>query len=177
MSHHNDQVSQCVWRTPERIRGPVHEVLEDFLDPCTDSDNPMGAIRFYTEDDDGLTAPWDHPRIFCNPPWSKRSPAWWWAAILWNHRSAYPDGEAIFVCPASINAQWFHKWILPANALCFPRGRVAYDMPPGFANDSGPTFDSCVAYFGRHTDVFKEAFGSVGWCPDGLAGGARRHRA
>lgn len=163
--HHNDQVSLCVWRTPERILAPVREVLGPFTDVATDSTNPTGAARFLTEKEDGLETDWGDGPVFCNPPWGKKRPIWWWAALAWQWTEDNPDRQLIFVSPAATNAQWFHRYLRPAQAHCFPKGRIAFEMPPGFANDSSPTFDTCITYFGRHGDVFKRAFADVGWCP------------
>lgn len=165
--HHNEQVSQCVWRTPARILGPAKAVLGPyFLDPATDTDNPTGAMEYLTEADDGLDLEkWSLQNVFLNPPWSKRRPIRWWASLAWMWADEDRDRQLIFVSPAATNAHWFHDYMVPGQAHCFPRGRVAFEMPPGFANDSAPTFDTCVTYFGRQPDVFKAAYSDVGWCP------------
>lgn len=168
--HHNNQVSQGVWRTPERIRAPVHKVLGSFCDLATDNSNPMGARFGLTEEDDSLNVDWDdldYESMFLNPPWGKKlAPVAHWAAKAWLWADDNLDGQLIFVSPASTNSQWFHRWLVTgASAHCFPEGRVAYDMPEGFANDSSPTFDTCITYFGPRRDVFRRAFRGVGWCP------------
>jgi len=165
VSHHNAQVSQCVWRTPARILDPAREVLGQFLDVATDSDNPTKAATFYTEADDGLSQDWGHASVFCNPPWSKTRPIRMWAALAWQYAEDIPEGQLIFVSPASVNSLWFHDFLAAAQAHCFPRGRVKYEMPEGFDQGDGATFDTCVTYFGPHRDTFRRAFREVGWCP------------
>lgn len=170
MSHHNEGVGRCDWRTPPDILKRVRKVFGGpiELDPASAPDNPTGALTFFTEN--GLVREWT-PRssLFLNPPWGREAdPLRWWVAKLWDRHNRAPAScnHSILVCPASVNAKWFHDYVVQgAAAICFPEGRVAYDPPPGHTSDDAPSFDTAIAYFGRHAIRFILAFGDLGWIP------------
>lgn len=64
--------------TPPYVLEPVRAALGGSigLDPCTEPDNPTGAARFYTVDDDGLAQVWWEPTIFVNPPYGEARGDW-----------------------------------------------------------------------------------------------------
>lgn len=138
----------CDWRTPAHILGFVRDVFdrEIDLDPATNEDNPTYAHAIFTRD--GLEKRWVADTIFMNPPWSRKLklPIEPWLVKL---REA-DAREKIAIIPASVGTGWFHRqvwdrfWI-----VCFPKGRVKYDPPPGIKGTS-PSFDSCLVYHGRH---------------------------
>ena len=73
-----------------------------------------------------------------------------------------PLVDIITVCPASTNATWFQDFVAPAACHCLPRGRIAYDAPPGFVNGNAPSFDTCISYWGPNPKAFATAFGHLG---------------
>lgn len=67
--------SNNIWKTPPEALDPVRRYAPIGLDPCTESDNPTGAVTFFTEADDGLALPWgSHGLTFVNPPYSTLVP-------------------------------------------------------------------------------------------------------
>lgn len=179
MTHQNVGESRCDWRTPKALLDPARAVFGDDigLDPFSAHDNPTGAKRFYTEADDGFSAPWDvSDAIFVNPPWSKKLgiPIAWPLALVWAHADQNPDTQLIVVTPASVNARWFHRYCVPAAAKLFPNKRVVYEPPPGMASFDSPNFDTAVLYFGPRPEVFAACFGHLGWIP-GYTGAASGH--
>lgn len=63
--------------TPAYVLEPVRALLGGIgLDPCTDTDNPTGAERFYAPPQDGCVLPWDAESIFCNPPYGEVRARW-----------------------------------------------------------------------------------------------------
>lgn len=169
MTHHNGQLSQCDWRTPKWILDGVRAVFGDEIDmdPATAPDNPTRANRFYT--DGGLEKPWSSENLFVNPPWSKllrMPPLWWWLTLVHQWVEDHPGHPAIVVVPASTNAVWFHDWIFSrATDILLPRGRVAYDAPPGRPDFKAPSFDTAVVMFGACPEsgaTFREAFDGRG---------------
>lgn len=164
MSHHNDGVGRCDWRTPGHILDRVRKTFGGpiALDPASSPDNPTDARHFFTEK--GLERTW-YPShdVFLNPPWGKGTdPIRWWVAKLVDELGAH-NAQAVLVCPASMNAKWFHDYVTLANVLCFPEGRVAYDPPPGHTSDNAPSFDTAIAYFGPRPMRFRMAFEDLGW--------------
>lgn len=168
--HHNLGEGLCDWRTPEHILYKVRTVFNASieLDPASAPDNPTRAKRFLCEG--GLEYDWGgYNNIFLNPPWSRAlgMPIQWWVALLWEYAQdqGIGEGQAILVCPASVNAKWFHKYVAPADAICFPKGRIVYDPPPEMDSDDAPTFDSAIAYYGTEVVRFHQAFSDLGWIP------------
>lgn len=165
MSHHNQGVGRCDWRTPEDVLERVRLVFGGpiALDPCTALDNPTKALAPFTEH--GLEVSWlIHSNVFMNPPWSRdlKLYAWHWAANMWHVAQDQPNKQMIEVLPASVNSEWFHKWVMPCTAICFPRGRIKYVPPPGYVPSSSPTFDSAIAYWGPAPLHFKSHFEGLG---------------
>lgn len=63
--------------TPPEILEPIRELLGGIaLDPCTEADNPTGAERFFTIEDDGLAQLWDFRNVYCNPPYGRARKRW-----------------------------------------------------------------------------------------------------
>src|SRR5436190_18074762 len=68
--------------SPPYVLEPVLAALGDIigLDPCTEPDNPTGAMSFFTVADDGLVQPWHArhwlPSVYVNPPYSKARERW-----------------------------------------------------------------------------------------------------
>jgi hypothetical protein len=141
------------------------------IDPCTAPDNPTDAEIFLTEADDGLAHQgiWaTRDSMFANIPWSKAlgMPPGVWLEPIHAFAMSHPFSQVIVVTAASTNASWFHKWLAPGDAHCFPRGRVEYERAPWETKGkNGVSFDSLVTYFGPQPDVFRRAYSDIGWCP------------
>lgn len=167
--HHNLGPGLCDWRTPKKILDRVRHAFAGRidLDPASAPDNPTDADTFLY--DGGLECEWhDATNVFLNPPWSRKlgMPIRWWVARLWDYAQEQEGNcPAILICPASVNTQWFHHYVVPADAICFPKGRLVYDPPPGMESADAPTFDSAIAYYGEDTVRFHKAFRDLGWIP------------
>ena len=63
--------------TPAYVLEPVRQLLHGIdLDPCTESNNPTGARRFYALPDNGLERSWEGKSVFCNPPYGEARNRW-----------------------------------------------------------------------------------------------------
>lgn len=118
--------------TPAYILSPIREAFggEIGLDPCTTSDNPTEAGRFYTAEDDGLSQPWLsdlqrwHPSVFVNPPYGKvREP--WVDRCVEIARVLQP---VILLIPAATDTRTFQKAARSADAVVFVKGRVKFEV-------------------------------------------------
>ncbi len=93
--------------TPPEFLREIEFVLggDICLDPCGHPNAAVRAQRIFTEDDDGLTRPWDGKRIYANPPYSN--------AAVWMRRGhrAWADGEAervLMLLPTQTHTRAFH---------------------------------------------------------------------
>lgn len=111
--------------TPEYVLEPVRKDLGGsiYLDPCTFPDNPTGAVRFLTVDEDGLD-----PRrrwwgsVYCNPPYGKaREP---WVARCIQHAERYE--RVILLMPAATDTRIFQQAASTSTAVVFLKGRVKF---------------------------------------------------
>ncbi len=114
------------WFTPELVLGPVREVCSAIawrrdvdieLDPCTTSDNPVGAETFYTKDDDGLSMDWGKRSFFCNPPYSRPGQ---------KRGDPAPTYDWIRKCLSAVDRGAFGFLLLPANRLEMPQRMEVY---------------------------------------------------
>lgn len=112
--------------TPNYVLDPVRIDLGGAigLDPCTTEDNPVGAERFYTVSDDGLSQPWDAETIFVNPPYSKAREPWVDRCI----RAAANGATVILLIPAATDTRIFQKAVSTSTAVVFVKGRVKFGV-------------------------------------------------
>lgn len=114
---------QVEWYTPASIIAAAREAMGGIdLDPASSAaaNERVGAARFHTVDDDGLTRPWAG-RVWLNPPFSDT------ARFIAKLVAEYAAGcvtEACVITFASLDTAWarmlmrFPRW--------YPEGRVAY---------------------------------------------------
>ena len=111
--------------TPPYILEPIREALGGIeLDPCTEPDNPTGADRFYTVDDDGLAQPWDAQRIYCNPPYGKAREPWTRRCI----EAASNGAAVVLLIPSHTDTRLVHECFTTAACALFIRGRVKFGV-------------------------------------------------
>ena len=109
--------------TPAYVLDPVRSALGGIaLDPCTLPDNPVGADRFYTVDDDGLVQPWDAPTIFVNPPYGKAREPWVERCIA----AAGAGARVVLLIPSHTDTRIFQRALATASSIVFIRGRVKF---------------------------------------------------
>ena len=115
--------------TPRYVLDPVREALGGIgLDPCTEPDNPTGAERYYTVDDDGLTQPWCddgwQPTVYVNPPYSRAREPW----VLRCMDAAARGQSVILLIPAHTDTRIWHRAMETVTEVCFIRGRVKFGV-------------------------------------------------
>lgn len=112
--------------TPGYVLEPVRAALGGVvgLDPCTEPDNPTGALAFYTLEDDGLAQEWNAATIYVNPPYGEARGAWVDKAIAAAARGA----EVVMLIPAHTDTRIFQKCLETATAVVFIKGRVKFGV-------------------------------------------------
>lgn len=129
------------WYTPPHIFAALKIHFD--LDPCSPGPRVVPwipASRHYTQADDGLLRPWSG-RVWLNPPYGRGIDRW--LERFAQHR----NGIALIF--ARTDTQWFHRFAVQADALCFTRGRIPF-MSPGASTEtsSGPGCGSLLLAYG-----------------------------
>jgi phage N-6-adenine-methyltransferase len=147
------------WCTPPEILDLVRPVGPVTFDPCTNRWARVDAETALTKEQDGLKAEW--PReglIFVNPPYSTPGP--WVSRCIQACRAGSAGLEILLLVPLS-GAEWAHRALASAAAVCLWRGRIAFlrpDASGAVAPVSGSSVDSWLFYWGTRTGRFQEAF-------------------
>jgi hypothetical protein len=150
------------WYTPPAHVALVKRVLGEIdVDPasCAFANKTVGARKFYTREQDGLTRPWKR-RVYLNPPFQ--------AAIIGPFVDKLIDQldngnttEAIFNSHTPTDMDWFHKALGRAQVLCITKDRIQYIGADGMEGGS-PRTGGAYFYFGRRPKRFAKVFGEIG---------------
>jgi phage N-6-adenine-methyltransferase len=145
------------WYTPAHIIDLARETLGGIdLDPasCELANQTVQAEHYYTEDDNGLSLPWNG-RVWMNPPYGE-------LAGKFVHRfvSEYQAGNidaGIILVKAATDTAWFRP--LFEYPICFIHGRVKFytSETEGIA-----TFPSVCIYLGEDDARFCGVFSAIG---------------
>jgi phage N-6-adenine-methyltransferase len=124
------------WRTPVALFNRLNSEFHFTIDAAADRLNTL-LPRFWTQQDNALTASWSGERIFCNPPFSLKAE---FAA-----KAARREAEVcVMILPATVEQRWFHEHAIgKAQRLLIPRRRIKFDPPPS-VEDSSPRFASLI---------------------------------
>lgn len=151
------------WYTPaEYIEAAVSVMGGIDLDPASSaiSNKTVGAKRFYSKEDDGLTKSW-RGRVWLNPPYATELIGPFIAKLV----SAFEHGEvteAIVLVNNATETIWFNDLIGIARAVVFPRGRIKYLNSDG--NPEGkPLQGQAIVYAGKSPQAFLDSFSVFGW--------------
>ena len=125
------------WLTPPEIV----DALGPFdLDPCAPIDRPWDtAVEHFTINDNGLNKDW-RGRVWCNPPYGKKSAAWL------DRMAEHRNGVALIFARTETVMFFEHVWS-GAAALLFIKGRLHFHHVDGSrarANAGAPSV--LVAY-------------------------------
>ena len=152
------------WGTPDSILGPARATLGYFgLDPASDADfnRRVGAGRYLTEAEDGLTAYWPcgGTTVFLNPPGGKRAEPGatnrtrrsltqlFWSRLM-RERAKGSFLDAVFVgfsLECLQTTQGYAELPIGAFPFCIPSSRTAFVRPDGSPGKS-PSHSNVVVY-------------------------------
>jgi DNA N-6-adenine-methyltransferase Dam len=156
------------WYTPKFYTDLVKSVMSDIdLDPASNeiAQAWIGARRFYTKADNGLSRPWQG-RVWLNPPYSKsagRSNQDIWAEKLINEYRVGNVTEAIMLSKAVTGYVWFENVWDSSDGICFARELInfaRYNGSPAGASKWGSAF----FYWGKNYHRFEQVFSEIGRC-------------
>jgi phage N-6-adenine-methyltransferase len=160
--HLTDNSRNCDWYTPRDLVTAAASVMGGIdLDPasCAAANETVGAAKFYTAADDGLSKPWTG-RVWLNPPYSQPLISQFSSKLLGECANGNVR-EAIVLVHNATETGWFQELTKAASAICFLRGRVTFQHPTRTDTNTPPR-GHAVIYFGSGTDVFAAAFGRLG---------------
>ena len=164
--------------TPPEITDAAREVFggEIDLDPASSAE-ANGLVRakaFYTQEDNGLTLPWEG-NVWCNPPGGEleipgASPrpfsqaAYWWAQLAMRHECQANIPQAAFLIFNLELLRHAQGWNTPQPLeydFCVFSERIRYYKPTrkGPVRSTSPTHPSALVYLGPHGERFRRHFG------------------
>lgn len=111
------------WATPQRLFEELDLEFGFDLDPCATAENAK-CEKYYTQDDDGLTKPWNGRRVFCNPPYGRELHKW----VQKGYEEGHKAGTlVVMLIPARTDTRWFHDLILHRSEIRFIQGRLRFE--------------------------------------------------
>jgi len=153
-SHEFHEDSSDEFGTPGEFHRPIAAAVGGFdLDPASGAeDQPLASTR-YTKDDDGLSQEW-FGKVWLNPPFSAKEE---WVRKALNEMNAGHVELAVVLLPVDTSTQWFHDYIVEADALCFVEGRLSF-----VGGDRNPNFGVMLAAFGEVPSDLLDVFDRKG---------------
>ena len=143
----NEQTQQIMfssksdmWATPQKLFDSLNQTYNFTLDPCATAQSAK-CVKFYTEEDDGLSKDWAGEVVFVNPPYSEVGK---WVEKCYNEYRQN-DVISVLLVPARTDTKWFHKYCLYADMIQFVKGRVKFEN--GDPKPNSAPFPSMIVVF------------------------------
>ncbi len=124
------------WSTPQNLFDCLNAVFGFTLDAAATPGNAK-CQQFYTQEQDGLSQPWDGV-VWCNPPYGRGLGKWVEKACQASQASA----TVVMLVPAYTSNAWWHRYVIPYGAVILLRGRLQFGGVPYPA-----PFSSCIVVF------------------------------
>ena len=130
--------------TPEYVLEPIRALLGGIgLDPCTEANNPTGAEAFYSLPQDGCALPWQHPTVFCNPPYGQARDRWVTRCIEEGHRR-----KVVLLIPAHTETASFQRALSQCRSVLFVRARLMFGAVRKNGRHEAASHGSAIFGFG-----------------------------
>lgn len=160
-AHVANNAGENEWYTPADYIAAAVSVLGGIdLDPAStfEANAVVGAERFFTREQDGLTQTWGG-RVWMNPPYA-RPLIDGFCGKLAEEYAAGNVSQAITLTNNATETGWFHALAEVAAAICFPRGRVKFWHPE---REAVPLQGQALCYLGEDLETFRKAFVQFGF--------------
>lgn len=155
----NQDSGDVEYYTPAWVTEAAMQVMGGIdLDPasCEVANKTVGAARYFTAADNGLTMPW-YGRVWMNHPFGKAHNRQWINKLVAEF-NAGNISRACCICFASTSEAWFQP--LFNHAQCYLSPRLNYISQGNVKK--GVSKGSVVTYFGPHVERFAAVFGQNG---------------
>ena len=152
-------------QTPEDLLRYVKLIGSIYLDPCTTADNPVGAARYFTKEDDGLRKSWAPARpykyaqdvVYVNPPYGREISSWVDKAI--SEAKGDQRARVVLLVPSRTDTVWWQKAYRNADACCLWKGRLCFiDPSEPYKKQPPAPFPVSVFFFARYFASFCDVF-------------------
>lgn len=139
--------------TPAEFFAPIASAVGGFdLDPAASASSELAA-RNVTEDEDGLSLPWEG-KVWLNPPYSEVADWLQYGRTQFNHGNTELLVALVF---ARTSTDWWHDHATTADLRCFVNGRLTF----GEATNSAPA-PSVVCVWGDTPPALRRFFEAAG---------------
>ena len=153
------------WCTPPKYVDAIRRFFGGSvgLDPCSNRHSIVGAIVEYAlPDNDGLTARWDYPTVFVNPPYGK-DPRSGTTIRDWLRRCRdahqQHDAEVIALVPVATNTRHWKEYVFgAATAVSFLYDTRLRFLVDGESSGTGAPMSCAMIYWGRDYEHFEDVF-------------------
>jgi len=148
------------WGTPPAIIEMVRRVLGSIeLDPASNdrAQAVVGAQRYYTVAQNGLTQPWKSSTLFLNPPYS--DPLCEQFARRFLEGAGFDFSAGVLLVNACTDTAW-QRALLGKLPVCFPP-RISFLAHDGSPH-SGNRYAQAIFYSGPKLPLFRKVFGPLG---------------
>jgi hypothetical protein len=110
--------------TPAYILDPVRALFGGRigLDPCTEADNPTGALLFYAPPVDGCALPWEAETVFVNPPYGQARERWVERCVHEGQRR-----KVVLLIPAATETRIVQKALSTCTGVVFIKARLMFE--------------------------------------------------
>jgi len=154
------------WYTPEEYTNAARATMNDIeLDPASNpiANNWIRARRYFTEQDDGLSLPWESCAVWLNPPYGTtdtgESNQEKWTRRLISEFECGNVTQACCLVNSATGNQWFQPlWSFP---ICFVSSRIKF-LDRNCEKQAQPTHSNVVVYIGPNKAAFVHNFRQFG---------------
>jgi len=130
-NHLRSNTGEVEWYTPKRVVDEVVAAMGTIgLDPasCEVANTVVGAQRYYTQEDDGLSLLWIAETVFCNPPYGRAGLTGVWYDKMLNEWKIGNFREGMFLANSTTEVKWFQH-ALRHFPIRFFAGRLKFWNP------------------------------------------------
>lgn len=161
----NSEALSQHWCTPSKYVNAVKEFFQGSiaLDPCSNSHSIVRAgVEYYLPDTDGLSASWDFPTVFVNPPYGRDRDRGttirdWLRKCAETHRRH--GVEVLALVPVATNTRhWKHYVFGAAAAVAFLYDTRLRFLVNGEDGGKGAPMSCAMVYWGRQYERFERTF-------------------